>query len=273
MIANLWHRLLVTLFLGLLIALSPATQAQKPDPNQEISNKVIAAIRFEGFKNLDAEEMRSKLELKEGGLFDEDTLKSNVLIIEKSLRERGYMYVQVKEVRAEPVKDDRLKLVFVIDSGDLYRVNELKLTGNDTFTSNQIAPTTHVVVGKLYSGSALEQDREMITSFYGARGYADASVEISSMEMGKGSLRMEYHIDEGKKSLLQEVRISGNSNVKAEEIRKEFRLAPGDVFNTVLIEKGRQALLRTGLFKTVEVSGVPAAKPGFKDLEITVKEK
>ncbi len=235
--------------------------------------KVIESIGFEGVKGLNAEEMRSKLGLKEGGIYDEDTLNSDAEIVEKSLRDQGYTYVKLKDVRGDLAKDDRMKLVFVIDSGDLYRVNELELTGNETFTSKQIAPTTRAVVGQLYSGSALEQDRRMITRFYGARGYADAAVETSIREIGKGSLRVQYEIDEGKKSLLREVRISGNGSVKEEDIRKEFKLAPGDVFNTVLIEEGRQALLRTGLFEAVEVEGIPAAKPGFKDLQITVEEK
>lgn len=56
-------------------------------------------------------------------------------------------------------------------------------------------------------------------------------------------------------------------------IRKEFKLAAGDVYNTVLIEQGRQALLKTGLFERVETDSIPTDKEGFRELRITVVKK
>ena len=131
---------------------------------------------------------------------------------------------------------------------------------------------TNATAGKIYSGSDIKADEKMITHFYGARGYADATVETQLLEVRRGLMRTTYDITERKKSLFQAIQISGNAKVKEEDIRKEFKLASGDVFNTALIEQGRQALLKTGLFETVEVSTLEA-KPGYKNLEVTVVEK
>jgi|GEM_PF-3354456 len=254
----------------MLLAQGSVASAQNPDPADK--PQIIEAIRFEGVKGLNEEELRLKLGLKAKGTYDEATLKSDTRIIERSLRDQGYVFAKIQKVGGKLGPTGHLILTFVIKSGALYHVAEVKLTGNQVFNSTEIEPKTHATVGKLYSGSDLPADEKIITDFYGARGYADATVETQLIEVGRGAMKITYWITEGKKSLLQAIQISGNAKVKEEDIRKEFKLASGDVFNTVLIEQGRQALLKTGLFETVEVS-TPEAKPGFKNLEVTVVEK
>ena len=270
MTSHPWCRLLLTPILGMLLAQSRVASAQNADPVEK--QQIIEAIRFEGLKGLSEEALRSKLGLKAKGAYDEATFKSYKRIIELSLQDQGYTYVRIQEVRGKLGEAGHLILTFVIDSGPLYHIAEVKLTGNQAFNASEIAPTTHTAAGKIYSISDIYADEKMIFEFYGARGYADATLSIQMLVLAKGSARITYEIAEGKKSLLQAIQISGNAKVKEEDIRKEFKLAAGDVFNTVLIEQGRQALLKTGLFETVEVS-TPEAKPGFKNLEVTVVEK
>ena len=254
----------------MLFTQSLAAWAQKPDGVDK--KQVIEAIRFEGVKDLNVEALRSKLGLKEKGVYDEDTLNADVTIIERSLQDQGYPNAKMQKVDGKLGEAGRLILTFVIDSGELYHIGEVKLTGNQVFNSKELAPKTHATVGKIYSASDLDADIKMIYQFYSARGYADAALYVQMQGIGKGSFRITYEIDEGKKSLLQDIQISGNAKVKEEVIRKEFKLASGEVFNLVRIEQGRQALLKSGLFETVEVS-TPEAKPGFKNLEVTVVEK
>jgi outer membrane protein insertion porin family len=265
-----WCRLLLTSILGLLLAQGRVASAQNADPADK--QQIIETIRFEGVKGLNEEELRANLGLKVKGAYDEDALKSDKRIIERSLQDQGYPFAKIQKVSGKLGPAGHLILAFVIDSGDLYHIAEVKLTGNEAFKSRELAPKTHVTAGKIYSGSDIDADIKMIYAFYGDRGYADATLEVQMRALGKGSARITYDITEGKKSLLQAIQISGNAKVKEEDIRKEFKLASGDVFNTVLIEQGRQALLKTGLFETVEVSTLEA-KPGYKNLEVTVVEK
>ncbi len=254
----------------MLLAQGRVASAQNPDSVDK--QQIIEAIRFEGVKGLDEEELRSKMGLKAKVAYDEDALKSDKLVIERSLQDQGYPFVRVQKVSGKLGPAGHLILTFVIDSGDLYHIAEVKLIGNEAFKSREIAPATHATAGKIYSGSDIKADEKMITHFYGARGYADATVETQLLEVRRGSMRTTYDITERKKSLFQAIQISGNAKVKEEDIRKEFKLASGDVFNTVLIEQCRQALMQTGLFESVEIS-TPDAKPGFKNLVVTVVEK
>lgn len=265
------HRRLVTAFLGMLLAQSMVASAQNPDP--EDKQQIIEAIRFEGGKDLNEEELRSKLRLKEKGIYNEEIQLSDETIIKRSLWDQGYVYADIHKVRTEPGDGDRLIVVFVIDAGDIYRVSEVKLTGIQAFNAQEVAPTTNVTAGKLYSHSSILADEKMIRDFYGARGYPDMLVHTSVREAGRDSVRIDYMITEGEKFLLQAIQVSGNVRIKEEAIRKRFKLASGDVLNMSLIEQGREALRRTGVFESVDVIIRHSAKPGFRELVVTVVEK
>lgn len=77
-----WCRLFLTSILGMLLAQSMVAWAQNPDSVDK--PRIIEAIRFEGVKDLNEEELRSKLELKEKGIYDEEIQISDESII-KSL--------------------------------------------------------------------------------------------------------------------------------------------------------------------------------------------
>ncbi len=265
-----WCRLLLTSILGMFLAQGWVASAQNPDPVEK--PQIIEAIRFEGVKGLDEEELRSNLGLKVKGSYDEEVQFADEIIIKRSLWEQGYVYADIHEVRTQLGAAGRIIVVFVIEPGDIYRVSEVKLTGNKAFKSTEIAPTTQATAGKLYSHSSIKEDEEMILYFYGSRGYVDATVDIHLLEVGKGSMKVTYEITEGQKYLLQAIQISGNVKVKEEAIRKRFKLASGDAIDCFLVEQGRQELLKTGRFESVQVS-TPAAKPGYKNIEVIVGEK
>ena len=255
----------------MLLAQGVAAWAQNPDSVDK--QQVIEAIRFEGVKDLNEKALRSKLELKEKGIYDEEIQFSDENIIKRSLWDQGYVYADIHKVRTEPAGAGRLIVVFVIEAGDIYRVSEVKLTGIQAFNAKEIAPATNVAVGEIYSHSSILADEKMISDFYGARGYLDMSVHTSVREGGRDSVRIDYMITEGEKFLLQAIQVSGNVRIKEEAIRKRFNLASGDVLNMALIEQGREALRRTGVFESVDVIIRHSAKPGFRGLEIFVVEK
>jgi hypothetical protein len=111
MTPHLWCRRLVALFLSTLFTQSLAAWAQKPDGVDK--NQVIEAIRFEGGKDLDVEAMRSKLGLKEKGIYDEDTLNADVTIIERSLKDQGYPNARIQKVGGKLGEAGHLILTFL----------------------------------------------------------------------------------------------------------------------------------------------------------------
>ena len=84
---------------------------------------------------------------------------------------------------------------------------------------------------------------------------------------------MHYKIEEGARSFVQRINITGNTRTKDKVIRREVLVAPGDVFNTVRVETTKKRLENIGYFSKVETYPEETDIAGRKDLTIMVEEK
>lgn len=243
---------------------------------------IINDIRFEGLTALSERQLRSKMKLKEkrvwhfwgkaGKLSNED-LQEDIRTVERAVQDQGYVYAKVAQVRREPVKDDRVDLVFVIDEGKQYNVSGASIDGNTVFTVDELTPALTVQAGFPYSATDISNDEKMLGDYYGSRGYADARVETSVIPDGADAVRILYRITEGEKSYIRMINISGNSKTQDHVIRRELAFAPGEEFNTVRIETTRTRLQNMGYFSQVDLRNNPTGTPGYKDISIDVTEQ
>lgn len=234
---------------------------------------MIHEIRYDKLTALSAPQLRSKMELKEKEKLSEEALQSDIRTIEHIIQDLGCVYAKVLQVRREPVKDDQVDLVFEIEEGGRYNVTDMALEGNKAFTKKELTAAMFPITGKPYSRKDVSDNERMIADYYGSRGYADARVETSVEEDGKNSVKIDYHIVEGEKSLVGRINIAGNVYITKDIILRELKIAPGDVFNTVLIDKARKTLLGKGYFLDLDFRSVPTGEPGLRDLDIQVQER
>ncbi|MBV9734141.1 MAG: outer membrane protein assembly factor BamA, partial [Verrucomicrobia bacterium] len=82
-----------------------------------------------------------------------------------------------------------------------------------------------------------------------------------------------YKIEEGIKSYVERINISGNTRTKDKVIRRELVLAPGDVFDTVRVDISKKRLEGLQYFEKVDSYASDTLVPGRKDLNIVVQEK
>ena len=74
-------------------------------------------------------------------------------------------------------------------------------------------------------------------------------------------------------SYVERVNIEGNTTTKDKVIRREIPLAPGDVFNTVLVDSAKKRLENLGYFEKVEANPTETLVPDRRDLDVLVQEK
>ena len=70
-----------------------------------------------------------------------------------------------------------------------------------------------------------------------------------------------YVINEGPRVYVERIDIVGNVRTLDEVIRREFRLAEGDAFNTALLRRSRQRIQDLGFFETVELQDAAGLEP------------
>ncbi|TLD70133.1 outer membrane protein assembly factor BamA [Phragmitibacter flavus] len=243
---------------------------------------IINDIRFEGLSNIKEGDIRSKLKLKKkrvwhlwgkAGKLSNDELQEDIRTVERTIQDEGYVYAKVAQVRREPIKDDRVDIVFVVDQGSQYNIAGVSIEGNTVFTLEELTPALSVQAGFPYSATDISNDEKMLGDYYGSRGYADARIDTSVLADGADTVRVAYRITEGEKSYIRKINIAGNSKSQDNVIRRELAFAPGEEFNTVKIEKSRNRLQNMGYFSQVDLRNNPTGTPGFKDIDIDVTEQ
>ena len=244
---------------------------------------LVRNIDFEGNDSISASKLRAKLKLKEKAFYrvwrgKSRTITDEVLVedrkaVEQIYQDEGFVYVQITEVRRTQASDKYVDLVYVINEGARYDVAEVAMDGLTVFTPAELSPALKTIAGFAYSGSEVRDDEEMIGDYYGSRGYADARVSTSIVPAGANQVKVIYRVEEGDKSFVRKVNISGNAITQDRVIRRELPIYPGDEVNTVRMDAGQNRLKNMGYFSAVEVRAMDTEQAGFKDIDVNVTEQ
>lgn len=238
-----------------------------------VARDSIHHIRFEGNTVNSANTLLGLIKTKEQGGHSNDDVQIDIKIIEAALQDDGCAYAKVSEVRREPVSGTKMDIIYVIHEGAKYDVKKVGLSGNIRFAQGELMNGIRQKANSPYKAGFVKADEKMIQDYYGSRGYADARVETMIEEVGKNSVNIIHHIEEGEKSVVGQINITGNVYVTKDIILREFKLSPGDVFNTVLIDHGRKTLEGRGYFQELDIRGIPSSEPGRIDIFINVLER
>lgn len=241
----------------------------------------VRKIRFEGNHSIDSKTLRKEMKTKPKGLFsflsksgryEVEQLDEDVEAVLDYYRNKGYLRVSSPGVRREPVKDGRVDLVIPINEGAKYTVKGVAFGKMTVFTSEELYPALTLAAGKPYSAKRMRDDITMIRSYYGSRGYADATVTPDIRNAGPNEVNVIYRITEGKRYRVGRVNISGNVKTQDRVIRREIPLKPGDYFNSVELETTDARLTNMRYFNDVQVGASPAGG-GYRDINVLVDEK
>jgi len=171
-----------------------------------------------------------------------------------------------------PVKNGRVDLVIKVEEGTKYLVNEIQFGPMTVFTPEELMPALSLIATDSYSAKKVNDDRRAIRSYYGSRGYADASISAEVKDAGPGLVNIAYRVKEGARFQVGRVNIQGNTVTKDRVIRQEVPMKPGDFFNSVDVETTQKRLENLRYFQGVQVTSESSSRAGYRDLNIAVQE-
>ena len=242
----------------------------------------IRDIRFEGNTAYDSRTLRKQMKVKEkgwfswitkSGRFEVDQLDQDVEAVLDYYRTRGYLRASSPGVRRDPVDDGRVDLVIPIHEGEKYTVAGVGFGRMTVFKPEELYPALTLNGGDGYSSKKMRDDIKMIRSYYGSRGYADATVTPDIRDAGPNKVNIVYRITEGSRYRVGRVNIEGNTKTKDKVIRREMPLKPGDWFNSVELETAQSRLKNLQYFEdNIQVDAAPG-RGGYRDINVLVEEK
>jgi outer membrane protein insertion porin family len=241
----------------------------------------VRRIQFEGNQSYLPRRLKAQIQTKtyiwifRSGALDEETVQRDALVLQQFYRGEGFLDARVGyRLDFDPIKRADVNLVFVIEEGPRYRINEVIVEGNEVFAEERIRGAMRLGPGKFALQEVLDADVKAVRDVYGELGYVDTNVETRFDFLEEPAVvNLRYGIEEGTQSRIGRITIRGNRQTRDEVVRRELRFYPGELFNTVEMRKAEQRIRETGLFRTEEVAITPLEDvDGYREALVTVEE-
>ena len=231
-------------------------------------------------------ELRGEMVTKTTGLtkvfssttsYDPDRMAFDQQKLRQFYLTQGYADFRVVSAVAEltPDKKDFI-ITYVVEEGQRYKFGEVKVDSQlRDFDSEKLAARLPMKQGDWYNAKLVEDTIEQLNDTAGAFGYAFADVR-PNYDRNKEDLTMglTFVIAEAPRVYVERIDVNGNTLTQDKVVRREFRLAEGDAFNSLQVKRSTNRIKSLGFFQEkFEVEQKPGASADRIILEANVEEK
>lgn len=249
----------------------------------------ISTINFQGNTALSSRLLRSHLitgedtlvgRLQGKGSYQKEKVAADHYFIQQLYGIHGYPYARVvkEDVHFSPSQKE-IEITYYIDEGDQYTISSCHIDPDEEIPTVFLESCLQVEPGDIFNRELIAKSIENIKSLYGEFGYIDAEVipEPQADEVAK-TITLFFHVEKGKKWLLNTITITGNNTTHDHVIRRLLSpLEEGRIIKTRGLEIAKHNVERLGYFGEPGEQGVLWKKhrigEGLADLELHVTEK
>ena len=225
----------------------------------------VQAINFIGNKAFSDSQLRDIISTSQSGLFDfikgtniydPDRLALDRELLRQYYLKNGYADARIVSAGAELARDGSgFYITFVVDEGELFTFGKVEIESTlPGVNAGALRSELLTASGATYDQSAMDRTVERLTLTVSEQGFAFARVRPRAVrEPGSRVINVTYVIDQGPRIYIERINVIGNLRTHDHVIRREFRLAEGDAYNPLLVDKAKRRLQGLGFFKTVEI--------------------
>lgn len=246
----------------------------------------ISRINFIGNEIYNDRELRNELYSRESrwwrilssnDTYDPDRLGGDREVLRNFYFQHGYADFRIISAVAELTPDQKdFFVTFVVEEGEVYKFGDIKVESDiPELTPAFMRGFAQVAKDQIYNAKAIEDSVESMSQIGGVLGYAflDVQPDIKKAENGENVLDVTFRIAEAPKTYVEKIVLNGNVRTRDNVIRREFRLAEGDSFNSIKIRRSESRLNGLGFFKEVTFEEVPGSGPDRVIIDVTVEEQ
>ncbi|MCX6338761.1 MAG: outer membrane protein assembly factor BamA [Candidatus Aureabacteria bacterium] len=208
------------------------------------------------------------------GLLEQEALNDDLDRIRGYYASLGYVDMKVSNVERNISRDGRhIDITISLDEGGTYQVGEVAVAGNKIYDTDELQRVLTMGSGVTYSPVTLQGDMNAIRGMYLSKGYTDAEViPEKRLNPETGKIDVSYTIKEYEPYYVGRIDIKGNTRTNDYVIRREMSVMPGDVFNSLKIQRSKERLENTGFFETVGIAASPGEGERTQNLAVDVQE-
>ncbi len=257
-----------------------ATQAA-PEPKRLPE---VASIKFEGEHHFSEGQLRKLMRSASPSWrhpfrhtpYLADRLQQDIVRLSDFYRDQGYLQARVWLIEARPSDDGRkVRIRIGVEEGEVTRVAAIRFVANQTLSEDDLDDVLETKVGKPYSATRVDLDRQRLIDLYADNGRPYTTVEDSVASEGL-TATVGFIIHEGPATHVRRVVIEGAHETKHFVIRRELTFKSGDLLKRKKVTESRERLFETGFFRNVRFEPIPAdssSPPQLVDITVFVTER
>jgi outer membrane protein insertion porin family len=245
----------------------------------------VRRISFVGNKAFSDSTLRGQIVTQESAFYrfltSDDTYDPDRLQVDREKLRSYYLsqgYIDFKVVSAVAElspEQDAFYITFTVDEGQRYKVGKVEIkTSLKDLDPKALRGLVQTAEGDWYDQDDVDRTVTALNDQLGSLGYAFVDIQPRlDRDPKKKSVNVTFDINEGPKVYVERIDIKGNVRTLDKVIRREFRLAEGDAFNTAKLRRSRTRLNNLGFFSSVDIKNVPGSAPDKTVIEVNVEEQ
>ncbi len=250
----------------------------------ENSKVEVRRVNFVGNKTVSDAELRGVMLTQEGdllsfvtsaGTYREDVFQRDIFLIQTYFQDRGYVNAKIAEPKMELSPDKRsLYITLSIEEGQQYRIGRLDVRGDLLETREFYLEHLRTKPGEVFNKSKVQQDISDLTDFYKDKGYAYANaVPNWAIDDKARTVDLFFDIQKGQPVSIDRINIRGNTKTRDKVIRREMRIAEGDLYNQTRLDLSKRRANALGFFERVDLSTKRSTADDLMEVNVEVAER
>ena len=204
-----------------------------------------------------------------------EDLQGDLETLESFYLDRGYANFTIDSAQVAISPDKTGIFVTVnISEGDVYRLSDVKLTGEFVVPKEEIQRLVLAQPGQIFSQGLLTQATELIKYRLGEDGYSFAEVQaIPELDDETMEAKIVFYIQPKSRVYVRRVSFSDTTSINDEVLRRELRQMEGGYMSKSRLERSKIRLQRLPFIEDVEFDTIPVAgTTDLVDAVFTIKE-
>jgi outer membrane protein insertion porin family len=215
--------------------------------------------------------------LRGGTSYDPDKLAYDQQKLRQFYLTNGYADFRVVSAVAELTPDKRdFIITYVVEEGKRYKFGDVKVESQlRDFDGEALSKNLPMKKGMWYNAKQVEDTVDKLNETAGVFGYAFADTRPDYDRDPKAlTMGVTFQVAEAPRVYVERIDVNGNTLTQDKVVRREFRLAEGDAFNSLQVKRSTNRIKSLGYFQEkFEVAQKPGSARDRIILEANVEEK
>jgi outer membrane protein insertion porin family len=244
----------------------------------------IRDVQFIGNRSVGDDELRLAIStrrqdalsfLNDSGVYSQEAFERDLLLVSAHYWDRGYANVKVGTPQLRLSRDkEYMYLSIPIDEGPVFTIGTVNFKGDLIGSAADNLGKIRMRAGVTFSRTQIAEDREKLSAYYQDQGYAYANVlPLTKVDLPTRKISLTYEVARGKRAYFERINIRGNAKTRDKVIRREMKIAEGELFNNTNLETSKRRITALGYFENVVVSTKRGSSDEFVEVNVEVTER